>query len=63
MKYDEINRFKLNGYILKFVYARKIYKNWELMIMSKEGLKSKNSNLKTEKNIFEEKQFEFTGNK
>lgn len=33
------------------------------MIMSKEGLKSKNINLKTEENIFEEKQFEFTGNK
>lgn len=63
MKYDEINRFKLNGYILNFVYVRKIYKNWELMIMSKKGLKSKNINLKTEKNIFEEKPFEFTGNK
>lgn len=33
------------------------------MIMSKEGLKSKNINLKTEKNILEEKQFEFTVNK
>lgn len=33
------------------------------MIMYKEGLKIKNINLKTEKNISEEKQIEFTGNK
>lgn len=64
MKYDEINRLKLNGYMYtKLCLCKRKYKNGEVMIMYKKGLKIKNINLKTEKNISDKKQFEFTGNK
>lgn len=51
MKYNEIDTFKPNGYILNSVYAREENKNGGVMIMYNEELKSKNINFKTEQSI------------
>lgn len=51
MKYNEIDRFKPNRYILNSVYAREENKNGDVLIMYSEQLKSKNINLKTEQSI------------
>lgn len=64
MSYLEIDRLHLHGYHLNSASARIKASNGEVMILSREWIKVKNNlNHNLDKNILEEKRFEFTRTK